>query len=211
MSLEHTETVICPKCSKRNQIKVWQTLNGDLDPDAKQQLIEGTLFRFKCQRCCHVSNLNYELLYHDMKHQAMVYYVSLHSIEEINDMINATEETLRGGMSGYRVRIATSQETLREKAMIFESGLDDRIVEIMKLFVLSNARDKFPEAIIEDVYFSLIRYDELVFELVGAKTLGANIPIALYKKLREDYKAKLELVSNIERMINLEWAVNFIK
>jgi len=211
MSLEHTETVICPKCNKQNQIKVWQTLNGDLDPDAKQQLLKGTLFRFKCRKCCQLSNLNYELLYHDMKHQAMVYYVSLHSIEEVNDQINATQETLRGGMSSYRVRIVTSQETLREKAMIFESGLDDRVVEIMKLFVLSNARDKFPEAIIENVFFSLIRNEDLVFELTGTKALGANIPIAVYIKLREDFKAKLELVGNIERMVNLEWAVNFIK
>lgn len=113
-------------------------------------------------------------------------------------------------MSGYSVRIATSQETLREKAMIFESGLDDRIVEIMKLFALSSARDKFPEAIIEDVFFCLISNEELVFELAGVRTLRANIPIAVYEKLREDYKAKLELVGNIESMINYEWAVNFI-
>ena len=210
MSLEHKETVICPNCKRENQIKIWQSLNGELDPDAKQLLLEGTLFRFICQRCCYVSNLNYELLYHDMKHQTMVYYVSLHSIEKTNDMINTAEDTLRGGMSGYSVRIATSQETLREKAMIFESGLDDRIVEIMKLFALSSARDKFPEAIIEDVFFCLISNEELVFELAGVRTLRANIPIAVYEKLREDYKAKLELVGNIESMINYEWAVNFI-
>lgn len=211
MSLEHKETVICPKCKHQNQIKVWQSLNGNLNPDEKQQLLEGTLFRFKCQRCCHVSNLNYELLYHDMDHQAMVYYVALHSIEKTNDMISATEETLRGGMSGYSVRIVSSQETLREKAMIFESGLDDRIVEIMKLFVLANARDQFPEAIIEAIFFSFVRDEELVFELAGAKTLGANIPFAAYQKLREDYESRLELVGNKERIVNLEWAVNFIK
>lgn len=211
MSLHHEKTVICPKCKHENQLRVWQTLNADLDPDAKQQLLEGTLFRFKCQSCYYECNLNYDVLYHDMKHQAMVYYVSLHSIEETIDMINATEEPFKGGMSGYSIRIATSQETLREKAIIIESGLDDRIVEIMKIFVLTKARDHFLEASIEAIFFSFFHDEQLVFELVGAQTHGANIPFAVYEKLREDYQARFELVGNKERFVDLKWAVNFIK
>ena len=210
MSLEHTEMVTCPRCNKPNQVNVWQSLNGDLNPDAKQMLLDGILFHFKCQSFYHKCNLNYELLYHDMKHQAMVYYTSLYSIEKTIEMINATEETFRGGMPGYSIRIVTSQGTLREKAMIFESGLDDRIIEIMKLIILTNAQNQYPEAVIEAVFFSSVQGEEIIFELVSSVTLNAKIPFAVYRKLSEDYESRFKHAGNKERIVNSEWAQNFI-
>ena len=37
---------------------------------------------------------------------------------------------------GYRKRIVTNQNALREKAIIFENELDDRVVELIKLLYL---------------------------------------------------------------------------
>ena len=145
-----------------------------------------------------------------MKHQAMIYYVSIHSIEETIHMIDATDQTLRDGMARYCIRVVTSQESLREKAMIFETGLDDRIVEIMKLFILKNVQDRLPETNIEAVFFRCAREGELIFEILGAKLLGANIPFRVYEKLKEDYKEKFELVGDDERIIDFTWALNFV-
>lgn len=75
MSMERKETITCPECGHTQDFIIWQTLNGDLDSEAKQQLLDGTLFRFECDKCGHKSNVNYGILYHDMRHQAMIYYV----------------------------------------------------------------------------------------------------------------------------------------
>ena len=43
MSLRRKKTVACPKCNKESDYLFWESLNGDLDPEAKTQLIDGTL------------------------------------------------------------------------------------------------------------------------------------------------------------------------
>ena len=80
MSMERKETITCPECGHTQDFIIWQTLNGDLDPEAKQQLLDGTLFRFECNKCGHKSNVDYGILYHDMMHQAMIYYVDENSV-----------------------------------------------------------------------------------------------------------------------------------
>ena len=73
MSLRRKKTVACPKCNKESDYLFWESLNGDLDPEAKTQLIDGTFFQFKCPYCGHECKVDYGMLYHDMAHQTMIY------------------------------------------------------------------------------------------------------------------------------------------
>lgn len=57
---------------------------------------------------------------------------------------------------GYRKRIVTNQNALREKAIIFENELDDRVVELIKLLYLLDVQDKFPEVNIVEGYFLVL-------------------------------------------------------
>jgi hypothetical protein len=61
---------------------VWDSLNSDLDPDAKQKLLDGTLFQYKCEKCGHEASVAYDILYHDMKNNTMVYLVEHSVVEE---------------------------------------------------------------------------------------------------------------------------------
>ena len=65
MSLRRKKTVACPKCNKESDYLFWESLNGDLDPEAKTQLIDGTFFQFKCPHCGHECKVDYGMLYHD--------------------------------------------------------------------------------------------------------------------------------------------------
>ena len=64
MSMERTESVTCPKCGKASDFIIWESLNADIDPEAQQQLIDGSIFHFTCPECGHKSNVNYGMLYH---------------------------------------------------------------------------------------------------------------------------------------------------
>ena len=44
MSLRRKKTIACPKSNKESDYLFWESLNGDLDPEAKRQLIDGTFF-----------------------------------------------------------------------------------------------------------------------------------------------------------------------
>ena len=83
MSLRRKKTVACPKCNKESDYLFWESLNGDLDPEAKTQLIDGTFFQFKCPHCGHECKVDYGMLYHDMAHQTMIYYVSENSVNSV--------------------------------------------------------------------------------------------------------------------------------
>ena len=210
MSMEHTEAITCPECGKMQDFTIWLTLNGDLDPEAKQQLLEGTLFNFECKNCGHKSNVNYGLLYHDMTHKAMVYYVDESSVEQTQKTMQDAQKKMGFEISGYRKRIVTDRNSLREKAIIFEHDLDDRIIEIIKVIFYANAREQFPEAGISDVYF-LVADDRYILDFVGEKALSADIPRSLYEKINNDFADRLAKAGDEETVIDFNWAARFIK
>ena len=94
MSKERRETVTCPECGNVQNFIVWQSLNGDLDSEAKQQLLDGTLFRFVCNKCGYTSHVDYNLLYHDMTHKAMIYYVKEEFVEQTIDAMTDAENKM---------------------------------------------------------------------------------------------------------------------
>lgn len=210
MSMERKETITCPECGHTQDFIVWQTLNGDLNPDAKQQLLDGSLFSFECKKCGHKSNVDYGILYHDMTHKAMVYYVDEDSVEQTQATMVDVEKKIGFEMPGYRKRIVTDQNTLREKAIIFEHGLDDRVVEIIKLIYYANASKQFPEANITAVYF-LIADDKYILEFIGDRPLSAEIPVEMYEELKSDFAERLDAADGKEVLINVDWASEFLK
>lgn len=210
MSMERKETITCPECGHTQDFIVWQTLNGDLNPDAKQQLLDGSLFSFECKKCGHKSNVDYGILYHDMTHKAMVYYVDEDSVEQTQATMVDVEKKIGFEIPGYRKRIVTDQNTLREKAIIFEHGLDDRVVEIIKLIYYADASKQFPEANITAVYF-LIADDKYILEFIGDRPLSAEIPVEMYEELKSDFAERLDAADGKEVLINVDWASEFLK
>ena len=119
-----------------------------------------------------ISNVNYGMLYHDMTNRVMVHYVqeeaidaTINTIHEVEEKMNDIDKRLR---DGYRTRIVTSQNSLREKALIFKCGLDDRVVELGKLFLIAHAGQQHPDAEFTDVFFNESEGD-YYFEFIGLR------------------------------------------
>lgn len=210
MSMEHKESITCPECGQKQDFIVWHSLNGDLDPEAKQRLLDGTLFHFKCDNCGHRSNVNYGMLYHDMTNQVMVYFVDEDSVEETLETMNDTEGKIGIPMPEYRKRIVTDQNALREKAIIFDQKLDDRVIEIIKLIYYSNASKQVPDANIDAVYF-LVADDKYILQFIGDKTLSAEVPVEMYEKIKSDFAERLENAGDKEALVDMHWASEFLR
>lgn len=210
MSMERKETVTCPECGQEQDFIVWHSLNGDLDPEAKQRLLDGTLFRFECSNCGHRSNVNYGMLYHDMTNQVMVYFVDEDSVEETLATMNDAENKIGIPMPEYRKRIVTDQNALREKAIIFDQKLDDRVIEIIKLIYFSNACKQVPDANIVAVYF-LVADGKYILQFIGDKPLSAEVPMEMYEKIKSDFAERLENAGDKEALVDIHWASKFLK
>lgn len=209
MSMKRKETVTCPECGQEQDFVVWHSLNGDLDPEAKQRLLDGTLFHFECSNCGHRSNVNYGMLYHDMTNQVMVYYVDEDSVEETLATMNDVENKM-GPMPEYRKRIVTDQNALREKAIFFDQKLDDRVIEIIKLIYYSNACKQVPDANIDAVYF-LVADGKYILQFVGDTPLSAEVPVEMYEEIKRDFAEQLAVAGDKDALVDLHWASDFLK
>jgi len=137
MSSSTTRKFNCPGCSQSSEVTIWESINVGLDPELKQKVLDGTLFSFECPVCGHKESLVYATLYHDQERRFMTWWMPSvdgkkphESLEELNKN--------RIKLLNYRLRLVPSLNRLKEKILIFENDLDDRVIELLKLVVWSS-------------------------------------------------------------------------
>lgn len=138
MSRKTTIPLNCPACGRAHQFGAWQSINVKLDPQEKPRLLDGSLTRFTCEGCGHTADVVYPLLYHDMDKRLMVWLLPEGGGEDPGDKSDpdglplAMSKTLG---ADYTFRKVASHNELREKIYVFDAGLDDRVVEVVKLIL----------------------------------------------------------------------------
>ena len=79
----------CPKCGEKVNITIWNTLNITLNPELKEELFQGRINIFHCQKCKFVVQFPNTFMYHDMKRKFCVMYFPV-LIFGNEDMLNKT-------------------------------------------------------------------------------------------------------------------------
>lgn len=207
MSRSRKEKVICPQCGKQTDITIWETINAEMNPVENRQLLDRTLFRFTCE-CGYTAEIDANMLYHNMTHHAMVYYINEESIEQTENMFADLRQHSEFEMTNYIYRIVTSQNALREKAIILENGLDDRVIELVKLFFYAQIQEQLSGEINEVLFFA--EDGEWFLQFFGSSSTTVVLPIIFYKKIRDQYATQLEKVGNKDLHIDVQWAVKFL-
>ena len=133
----------CPKCGQVGNMSVLPSLNTALNPELKEKVISKEAFEYTCPGCLTKNHLNYTFLYHDPSRKLMIQFVAgddkawVKAVNEFRQMPYSTRDPLRANK--YCVRAVRSQNQLTEKIQIFDAGLDDRVIEILKLVMLANS------------------------------------------------------------------------
>lgn len=113
----------------------------------------------------------------------------------------------------YIHRVVPDAITLREKTLIFEADLDDRVIEIMKvLYVGQYVEQKGEEP--NSIYFSINDKQEKVFELYSETSLLAiaTFDEGLYKNILHSPQRKLKPIRNDRRyFVDRNWALESTK
>lgn len=138
-----------------------------------------------------------------MKHNVMINYVGKELPEELDEL------TKLSSLLKMRSRVVTSQAALREKTAIFNLGLDDRVIELMKVIVLMQTGDQLQDKEIGDVLFVEDEgkwYLELVLD--GKPCYTGELPREMYDAIRSELADKLG--EDNEAFINSEWAVKLL-
>lgn len=209
MSLQSATTITCPHCKHPTDISVWRTVNVTLHPALREQVLKGTLFEAACSHCQNLIGYDSDLLYHDMDRKFMIQLI--HTERNMPFTIPPFNVALaKVGLTTLQLRYVTSYNQLRDKIAVFEAGLLDVPIEILKMMLWTQVRPNTP--ITDDsVYFYRIAdvgtpTATFVFCLFdGTTNLGTwHLSCSLYTKmfntlkedeLRQGYLGKWHLIN----------------
>lgn len=161
MSIPKKMTVKCSKCGAEIDVTVFESVNTDFAEDITEQITSGDLFNAKCDKCGFVSHLEYDVLYHDVKHGAMIWVLHNNS-PEYSDRV--AELRSSANILGYKTtRIVNNMNELRQKVACLENGRDDRIIELCKVFIAYNLLSKQPDFDFNNAFYTTFLGKERVF------------------------------------------------
>ena len=209
MSLRETVSVTCPACQTTYETSVWSTINTDTDPKAAEKLIAGELFDDGCPKCGKVHPLNYPMVFNDPEQMVMISYIL--DAADYRDKVAEIEELFEdqpqvAPESGYRHRIVTTQNALREKAVIFYNGLDDRLVEMLKVIYSEQVLAQYPNVQFKNVFFLINPKGDWFMQFIADRPLTIRIDKKVYEGLKTQMEKELNLPENEQFTIDMEWA-----
>ncbi len=218
MSLKRNVEVTCPNCLIKSNTEVWNSINITVDGKSKEKVLANDFFKFTCPICRHTSTVEYDCLYHDMNKREMIYLIANYSRDNdelVKELETLSEEILPKFGDKYKLRIVTSNYDLIEKIKIFDCNLDDRIMEICKVYYISNLADSNSGFKFKNIYFDYdIATDNKFFVFIdyNGETLSYNISMKVYNFIRDKYLKQLEYKENNSfKAIDREWADEIIK
>ena len=210
MTQQDITTIECPNCGKQFDIVYWKSLNADIDPNAKEALLAGNFFSSTCPKCQTDHLLVYPMLYHDMTNKAMIQFIT--DENHIKNFTSPTNDILLQMQTsmmhkGYKIRVVKNHNDLVEKAMIFNCGLDDRVIEYLKLLYQTAIFQKNLNLTSIDARFC---YDDSSFKFVVFSNdefiCTINIDMEMYAEIAKDIHNEISEKSKDCFFINQEWA-----
>ncbi len=190
MSTQINKDVSCPHCGAAVKTQMWPGIDAQESPELRAHVLDETLFDWKCPGCGYEAQFVYPCLYHDRSKKFMIYVVpngndcALQSVDVSGNFPQ---------FNGMMKRVVTSLSGLKEKILIFESGLNDYAVELAKLALTDVAGKKHGNTVSEG-YFCTADQEtgqiEFSFFLEGEKE-----PVRQITRM-DVYHKSLELVEN---------------
>lgn len=215
MSMYEYQMAECSNCGNEEKIKIWQSVNVTIDKEEKERILNNTFFKHKCSKCGEEAYIEYEMLYHDMDKKMMVYLIHDEN-EEYKEWVGKFLDSEMAGTiihGDYILRLVNNQNELKEKIMIRDLNLDDRIIEIMKLCYRYEIEESNPRLKITETYLNYYNNKYMiVFFLEDGRTMESIINKEFYNGLEKEYSGVLDKCdSEGFEEVNLKWAESFLE
>lgn len=191
----------CPSCHGSVHLTLPATVDLDKEPNQKYGILTDSLFSHTCDKCGARFQVMHELV---VVHKEAGYALLLApDAKEETTVVDAPPE-----LFGLKLRLVRDVNELKEKILAFEDLLDDRTLELCKLYL--NLQDEpddqsillFAEHHDGQVAFSKLDFDGKVKEMV-------RIPDSLYRELAAKGKAMKTDQKRFQRVDAL-WAFDMI-
>ena len=203
MSQPTTQTAACPGCGKELEFTLWQSIDTTVE-NAREDIISGKLFDTVCPDCGYKARVQYPILFSDLENNSWIWFYPEESAENAMPIIKAAQE------KGVRCRLVHTQEALSEKAAMFSLGLDDRIVEVMKLAAGIQISEVLPGCQLGPIIFALNNEKKPCFLFrVDGQTNFMDMYLDEYEEFKKIFGLMLD-GSEDELVIDARWALDFM-
>ena len=206
MSIPKRMTVNCSKCGKPLSVTVFESVNSDYADDIAMQIMTGKLFDVECPHCKFVSHLEYDILYHDLRHGAMIWVVNPKS----PDYTKKVTEVRSTQILPYKTfRIVNDMNALKEKVSCLESNRDDRIIELCKVFCAYNLLSQRPDFDFKVAFYTAVSGKEMIYLYdTNGDDICCELPDKAYDYLKELYEGShyAAQFDNNYPIVDYDWA-----
>ena len=214
--------LVCPVCGNKQQFDVYQRIIVPDDNDLKDKLLSRSLFQDVCKKCGFEIKLGLECTYLDSKKQTLIRAFpdnmevdSAQYLEEMKTFGKKSDKDSRRAIenllfAGYTKRLVFNMDFLREKVILLENGFDDRIFELVKIFVERSFNSENKEKA-HRIYLDELENDLFVFQIIAGKKGDFSynttiVPVSHYEMLKDAYEDRL-LKASDDRYIRTDvWA-----
>lgn len=218
--LKDTITVKCQQCGEEYDFKIYPLINLQQDKDLYEPLFSLDIFKHKCEHCGHLNIIQYDMMVVDSYKNYMIYLFGPERMslfkETVSNYINSLKDTSPEGWKIFNesikhTRVVNSINDLKEKLLIFDYDLNDKIIELVKRGLYENKlvdEQEFPY-----MMFNTLERDTIAFVCIGQgeekqiKEVGVNI--AFYNKLVDEIGEPLKEFKELDfPLIDKAWAKN---
>lgn len=186
-----TASVTCPACGQQRDVSLVQSINTRDNPEAKEKLLAGDFNVLACD-CGRRTQLVSELLYYDPVAELTIY---------VSPESGKGEQVFESVGTHGTQRLVPSPNALVEKIKIADAGLEDWVVEMVKVLLLAS----LPEPDLDRVLlFDHVEDDRIRWVMFGTEARAMQSPMAAYERLAARTQARPKPT---ERRIDRVWAV----
>jgi len=205
MTIQSTGQFRCRHCDKSFETGIYSAIDVSADPDLKEKVRDGSIFVFECPYCGTKGLYIGHLLYIDPEAKQFFSLVP----EGFPEGGAPVDE--EGRYTDYVTRLVRTPGELVEKLCIFDAGLDDAAVEMVKFVTMQDLGGE-PEGALR--FFCLNGADnDLIFTFPsGGEMHTVSVGFSAYEDCAAVMRRNADLLpQGLFPEVNAAWIDSFMK
>ncbi|WP_124058720.1 CpXC domain-containing protein [Vaginisenegalia massiliensis] len=209
--MKQTVNLTCPVCNQEVEWSITTRLNTRENPNLKKDLLAGKLFDFECPVCGAKRQLETTFLYHDPDKKLMIFLIPNYQSrqEEIEALLDQMASQEGVDIHDYQLRLVLHSTDLIEKVTLFDWGLSDQEIEIVKVLTDGLFAQEFPGKLVHNRFFYIKDKTPKILYITEDDQLLVDFHDSLLEFANSKFnKAIVDQHQGQFMVINQAWALN---
>lgn len=183
MSTEIKKDIVCPSCGQTQKLDMYTSVNAAENPELRRDILRESIFDWECRHCGYTAQMAYPMIYNDVKNGFILCLRPSGAVSKAESF---------PAIRALTKRSVKNPQELKEKILIFEAGLDDTAVELVKNAIVTVIRKSYEGNV--HAYFCAGGEEELRFAIF---TKGMQEPVYQTTKTAV-YRQSLEVLRSLD-------------